>query len=452
MKVLMLGDSPLGSTGFGRVQMVALQAFLKEGWDVTAVTAMQWEVKETTLPIKQIPVEKTDPQGFKRIAELFENKEIAPDVVYITGDPGSITAFASFIPASVPLFAYVPVEGEPILLPSWQSILSSIQWMTCSEYGQRVAKVSLDKDIDYVYHGVDTSVFYPDEERRAEVRKELGWDDKFVVICVAANVRRKQHPRLFEAMAILRQQYNQKDILLYDHTVPFQNFILDGWNLPFVALAFGHRGEVVFNPTLKQFGDGIPEKSEKDITLPDFYRAADLFVLPSQVEGFGLPIVEAMASGVPVVVTKYAAGWEVAKHGKGVGVPVHDWEIHKSGTKLANVSPQELAKTILNLKRDPKQRARMAEAGLEAARNIFKWDDFEEKVVSGIQRAVEIGGIAPEAASQPEKNHRVQAAQSVTEEGDGLREGEDSTGPAKETTEAALPVADSAEPSKAATA
>ena len=52
--------------------------------------------------------------------------------------------------------------------------------------------------------------------------------------------------------------------------------------------------------------------------LVEMYNASDLFVLPSQVEGFGLPIAEAMACGLPVMVTKYAAGWEVASPaGKG---------------------------------------------------------------------------------------------------------------------------------------
>jgi glycosyltransferase involved in cell wall biosynthesis len=130
------------------------------------------------------------------------------------------------------------------------------------------------------------------------------------------------------------------------------------------------------------------DESGKDgkIGLADLYGAADMFVLPSQVEGFGLPIVEAMASGLPVAVTKYAAGWEVAQHGQGAGIPVHDWTIHKSGTKYANVSPEGIAKVILDLKRDPKRRARMSAAGIAAAER-FDWSDFERAVVRGVKES-----------------------------------------------------------------
>ena len=46
--------------------------------------------------------------------------------------------------------------------------------------------------------------------------------------------------------------------------------------------------------------------------VPAFYNAADLFVFPSICEGFGAPVVEAMACGVPVVTSSGAALEEVA--------------------------------------------------------------------------------------------------------------------------------------------
>lgn len=386
MKVLILGDSPLAKTGFGKVNFHALTAFLSQGWEVAAVLGLQNEPQETDLDFKQFLPRKTDPTGMKRAIEVFENKEFEPDIVYVTGDPGSVAMIAMVVPASVRVLAYVPVEGEPLFNSQWRAVLSGIDFFTCSNYGVKVVEESIGRTVDMVYHGVDTNNFYPlSPEDRLKYRERLGWDGKFVVSVVAQNVRRKQLTRLIEAVAILKNQYNQRDIVLYLHCVPFQNHWLEGWNLPEVSAAFGMNEEVVFNPLMSGFGKGVPESGDIDVPgLRELVGASDLFVLPSQVEGFGLPIAEAMAVGTPVAVTKYAAGWEVASLGGGTGIVPHDWEIHKSGTRYANLDPQEIAKTILALKRNPRKLSQMRDAGLRSVDN-FDWSKYKEYLIGKIE-------------------------------------------------------------------
>lgn len=358
------------------------------------------EQQETSLPIKLFDPVPGDPMGLLRAITVFEEKEFEPDVVYATGEPGSISAIVQVVPSRIPFVAYVPIEGEPIINSSWRSILSGIDFFTCSEYGAKQVKSSINKDVDFVYHGVDTDVFHPlSEAERGQYRERLGWSDKFVVVCVAQNVRRKQLTRLIEAMSILKNQYHQRDMVLYLHTVPFQNYWLEGWNLPEIAAGFGLTNEVVFNPLMSGFGKGVPESGDLDVPgLRELVGSSDLFVLPSQVEGFGLPIVEAMAVGTPVAVTKYAAGWEVANLGGGAPLMPSDWEVHKSGTRYANLDPQEIAKVILSLRRNPRRLAKMREQGLEAVKQNFDWSKFEEHLIGSIN------GTAARHIVSPEEN------------------------------------------------
>lgn len=394
-RVLVVGDSPALTTGFGRVNRIAVETLVQAGHEVAYLAGQENSDDQrpqlTEAKNKYLP-QQHDMMGLLSVQDAIEDFDA--DVVYHTGEPGTITAFAKVVPARIPMVGYVPVEGEPLIEYQWQQVLSSLDWFTCSQYAVDVTKRSLNKDVPYAYHGIDHDVFKVNG-KRDDIRKMFGWTNKFVVICVAANVRRKQWPRLIEAISILKHQYKQKDIVLYAHTVPFDNYWLEGWNLPIISNAFGVYDEVVFNPMLDKHNASIPESTDENPTLVDLYNASDLFVLPSQVEGFGLPIAEAMACGVPVVVTRYGAGWEVASPA-GIGVRPHDWDVHKSGTKYANIDPHELAKEILRLKRNPKERQRRSAMGLERAKD-FTWDKFKELLLDGVIRAK---AQAPEATNE----------------------------------------------------
>jgi glycosyltransferase involved in cell wall biosynthesis len=92
-----------------------------------------------------------------------------------------------------------------------------------------------------------------------------------------------------------------------------------------------------------------------DAELPGLYAGAEAFVLPSAYEGFGLPVLEAMACGTPVVCTDAGALPETA------------------GGAARVVAVGELAAATVDLLGDASERARLRGAGLRHAQR-FTWD------------------------------------------------------------------------------
>ncbi len=86
-------------------------------------------------------------------------------------------------------------------------------------------------------------------------------------------------------------------------------------------------------------------------------RASDCLIYPSVFEGFGLPVIEAMAAGCPVVAVRGTAIPEIAG-GAAMLVPAR--------------SPNEIAKSVMRLYREPGLRERMIEHGQRSARQ-FAW-------------------------------------------------------------------------------
>ena len=100
---------------------------------------------------------------------------------------------------------------------------------------------------------------------------------------------------------------------------------------------------------------GMPFLSRAELAA--IYRRADVFLLCSETEGFGLPVLEAMACGVPVVARELPAVREVA--GEAI-------------RHVPGADPEALADSVVAVLRDPNLRATLRQRGLERAA-MFRW-------------------------------------------------------------------------------
>jgi glycosyltransferase involved in cell wall biosynthesis len=206
-----------------------------------------------------------------------------------------------------PLFSAVPTmvihhgsyEGFPKAFNCWtlnkaraaysMSARRAAVVTTVSEYSKRdmVRFYGLPSErIHVVPDGVDTSRFrpVPDRERRAAWRKRaLGADVPFIAY-VGKPTERRNLSALVHAFASLKAEKG----------IPHR-LVIAGSDLP---------GTSPFRRVIRECGvegdvEVIGYVSHED--MPLLFNAADVFVYPSSYEGFGMPVLEAMACGTPVI-------------------------------------------------------------------------------------------------------------------------------------------------------
>jgi glycosyltransferase involved in cell wall biosynthesis len=184
--------------------------------------------------------------------------------------------------------------------------------------------------------------FVPLRDDRAMdvLRNHLGIGGRPYLLFVGGADPRKNHRVLFEAVAGRQQRLGRYALVLVGSEVhQFGSFRE-------TAARFGLEGQVVCAGRLPIH----------EIRL--LYSYADLFVYPSLYEGFGMPVLEAMACGAPVVTSKTTALGEVA------------------GDAAVLIDPQDpeaLADGIVRLLDDEAWRATLKKRGFERIKR-FTWD------------------------------------------------------------------------------
>lgn len=210
---------------------------------------------------------------------------------------------------------------------------------------------------DYIPHGVRCDLYKP-LKNKAECRKQFFLDpDAFVVGIVAMNRVRKMIPRMLRGFKrFLELNPDQKiQMILFTKTIPR--------TIPEEVATFGvadagvnlipeimelNLTQTVQWPKWEEIEEigGLPEwDPQGGWDMVNLYNCLDVLLLCSGGEGFGLPLIEAQACGVPVVTTNYAAGPEQV--GAGYTVKYDDYVIIVTpGTRYALASIDGMAEAL----------------------------------------------------------------------------------------------------------
>jgi glycosyltransferase involved in cell wall biosynthesis len=192
--------------------------------------------------------------------------------------------------------------------------------------------------VDVIYPGVGPEMQpVEDAGRLAALRARYGLPERFI-LCIATLEPRKNILLLLEAMARLCERTD----------LPHRLVIAGGKGWFYETL--DARVQALGLQERVQFPGFVP-----DDELPLWYSAAELFVYPSRYEGFGLPPLEAMACGAPVIVSDQSSLPEV---------------VGEAGVQLPPDDPDLWAEAIAELLEAPARRAALREAGLLRAQGL----------------------------------------------------------------------------------
>src|SRR6266851_2321007 len=151
-----------------------------------------------------------------------------------------------------------------------------------------------DKNIFVVPFGVDRAFFGESSVGGARERWRRDWripEDAFVVLHVGSTVDRKNVPLVIQTLARLRQQ-------------------TDAYLLQVGGRFSAEQEQLIDRLDLRRAVRSVASADET--ALRRAYRAADVLLFPSLYEGFGFPVLEAFASGLPVVTSGAGGLKEVA--------------------------------------------------------------------------------------------------------------------------------------------
>lgn len=211
------------------------------------------------------------------------------------------------------------------------------------------------KKIKVIYHGLDPAFRIPvSHEQKEEVREKFSLPQSFLLF-VGSTQPRKNLSKLLEAFPLIRKKHPQVHLVIAGPQGKEHQHIQKKIRRDHLHSRIRITGYV--------------SKTE----LKALYCLASIFVFPSFCEGFGLPLIEAMATGLPLVVSHNSAIPEV---------------VGDAGVYFNPNDPEEMAEKVILLLEDNSLRQRLIKEGYRRASH-FDWKVTASETLSFYHSLIE---------------------------------------------------------------
>ncbi len=256
-------------------------------------------------------------------------------------------------------------EGERKIISQADQIIVS----TPAELSQLEKLYQADKKkISIIPPGVDTSHFYPIDNDEAKAFVGIQKNDRMILF-VGRIEPLKGIDTLIQAFSMLKPPETMKNCPHYlvviggEPDATPEQMTTEMARLQNMVYALGIKDLVVF----------LGKRSQE--TLPYYYSAADVTVLPSHYESFGMVALEAMACGTPVIATEVGGLPYLVKNGV-------------TGCIVPDNNPQALAEELTRLICNDDLREKMGNAAYAYAQD-YSWEKITHQIIASYQRLLQ---------------------------------------------------------------
>ncbi len=211
-----------------------------------------------------------------------------------------------------------------------------------SKQAQRTNEMYIPGKYHIVPLGIDVRRFTPRGDKYAEIGRNS-------ILFVGRMDPRKGLHRLLRAFAVVKREMPDAMLFVVGSGPAHAKYER-------MAADYGGRDAVIFK--------GMVSISE----LPGYFRSATVYTSPAEGrESFGLVLIEAMASGVPVIASKIPGYDEVVENGR-------------NGILIDTDDPGAYAEALLNVLQSTKLRRNLIAEGLKDVKTKYRWDIIGRRV------------------------------------------------------------------------
>lgn len=348
-KILFCTESSHINSGFGKFSKAIISRLHNLGYNVAELSCYRTPSRVKTEPWKIYPaaLPKDHPNYQQYISDpVNQFGRFVFDFVLLDFQPDIVIDFRDFW-----MFSYQEIsplrkffywiiaptfDSSPALLDSMINFSNADMVLTHTQWASNALK-KLDTNNRINVSGilsdsVDTNIFIP-VTNKLQHKSKYNLDNTFIIGSVLRNQKRKLIPELFDILKKLLNKHNNRNILLYLHTSYPDT---DGWNIPELLLEYNLENNVIFTYRCNKCHHFMIKKYQGQYTLCnkcrhtsnmanvtnglsdkelcDIYNLFDVYIQYAICEGFGIPQVEAVACGLPLITIDYGAMGEIGNN------------------------------------------------------------------------------------------------------------------------------------------